>query len=66
MWKDMLLALFNLIDYNHSGSFFRFEYLSIHLSLQVLLVEMNFLILLNLSSTVKMVLVMLMKPMWKN
>ncbi len=19
MWKDMLLALFNLIDYNHSG-----------------------------------------------
>lgn len=21
MWKDMLLALFNLIDYNHSGLF---------------------------------------------
>jgi len=24
MWKDMLLALFNLIDYNHSGLFFFF------------------------------------------
>lgn len=28
MWKDMLLALFNLIDYNHSGRFAWFVNLS--------------------------------------
>lgn len=26
MWKDMLLALFNLIDYNHSGFISRNEF----------------------------------------
>jgi hypothetical protein len=26
MWKDMLLALFNLIDYNHSGWLIRFDF----------------------------------------
>ncbi len=29
MWKDMLLALFNLIDYNHSGFISRNEFADI-------------------------------------